>query len=308
MSLYEHPTEFAGKTIVEWKPESGITDPGQCAYRIGLDWDEGEEGTTWTDKFGDFLQDPRAGEVTAFVVGSWAGDDTDAEAAPVVEALVAARDRMPRLSALFLGDIISEENEISWIHQADVSPLFESYPLLEHLQIKGGNGLSLGVPRHSRLKSLVIQTGGLSGAVVREVGTARLPALEHLELWLGDSGYGGDSTVDDLRPVLAGDLFPRLTYLGLCDSEFADAVAVALADAPVLRRLRTLDLSLGTLGDEGAKALLASPFLLGLGALDIHHHYCSEEMTARLQALPIAVNADERETADQYGRYVAVSE
>jgi len=308
MSLYEHPTEMAGKTIVEWNPEAGIADPEHSAYRISLGWDEGEEGGTWTDKFADFLRDPNVGRVTAFVVGQWSGDDTDAEAAPAVEALVAACERLPRLSALFLGDITSEENEISWIHQADLSPVFEAFPLLEHLQIKGGNGLSLGTPRHDRLKSLVIQTGGMSGAVVREVGAARLPALEHLELWLGTPNYGGDSTVDDLRPLLSGDLFPKLTYLGLCDSEIADAVAAAVADAPVLRRLHTLDLSLGTLGDEGAAALLASPLVAGLAKLDIHHHYCSEEMTARLRSLPIEVNADEREDEDQYGRYVAVSE
>lgn len=312
MSLYEHPTEFAGKTIVEWSSENGIADPEHNAYRVSLDWEEGEKGTTWTDKLADFLQDSDVDKVTAFVVGPWQGDDSQAEASPVVEALVAARDRLPRLAALFLGDIISEENEISWIHQADVSPLFEAYPLLEHFHIKGGDGLALGTPRHSHLKSLIIETGGLGGEVVREVCAAHLPALERLELWLGTSNYGGDATVDDLRPLLAEDLFPKLTSLGLRDSEIADAVAVALVDAPVLRRLHTLDLSLGTLGDEGAAALLASPLVAGLGdgrgKLDIHHHYCSEEMTARLQALPIEVNADEREDEDDYGRYVAVGE
>lgn len=316
MSRYEHPTEFAGKTIVEWSPEAGITDPERRAYRISLDWDEGEAGVTWTDKFADFLHDPNVDQVTAFVVGPWQGDDTEAEAEPIVEALVTARDRLPRLSALFLGDIISEENEISWIQQADVSPLFEAYPLLEYFHVKGGNGLSLGTPRHAHLKSLIIQTGGMSGTAVREVCAAHLPALEYLELWLGTSNYGGDATIDDLRPILTGDLFPRLTYLGLRDSEIADAVAVALADAPVLRRLHTLDLSLGTLGDEGAAALLASSLVAGLGnglgnglgKLDIHHHYCSEEMTARLQSLPIEVDASEREDEDEYGRYVAVGE
>ena len=307
MSRYEHPTEFAGKTIVEWTPETSIAAHETSAYRIAIDWDEGNQGTTWTDKFAEFLQDPNVGQVTAFVVGSW-GSDSDAEAEPVVEALVTARDRMPRLTALFFGDIISEENEISWIHQADVSPLFSAYPELTQFHIKGGTGLSFGTLNHAHLQSLIVETGGLGAEVVREVGAAHLPALEHLELWLGDSGYGGDSTVDDLRPLFAADTFPKLTYLGLRDSEITDQIAVAIADAPVLKQIHTLDLSLGTLGDEGAEALLASPLIGGLRKLDVHHHYCSEEMTTRLQGLGIEVDAGEREDEDDYGRYVAVGE
>jgi hypothetical protein len=31
---------------------------------------------------------------------------------------------------------------------------------------------------------------------------------------LGTDDYGGDATVEDLAPILAGNLFPKLTYLG----------------------------------------------------------------------------------------------
>ncbi len=179
---------------------------------------------------------------------------------------------------------------------------------MEQFHVKGGTGLSLGTPRLEQLKSLVIETGGLGAGVVREVWAAHLPALEHLELWLGDTGYGGDATVGDIRPIFTEPLFPKMTYLGLRDSEIADEIAVAIADAPVLRQLHTLDLSLGTLGDAGAEALLASPVVAGLKKLDLHHHYCSEEMTAKLQTLGLEVDVSEREKEDEYGRYVAVSE
>ena len=310
MSLYEHPTEFAGKTIVEYSPENGITDTDKNAYRVALDsdeiWGNASENATWTDKFAAFLQDPNVGAVTALVIGLWG--ESDAETDPVVEAIASARERLPHLTALFLGDIISEENEISWIQQTDVSPLLEAYPALEHFHVKGGTGLSLGTPRLEQLKSLVIETGGLSANVVREVWAAHLPSLEHLELWLGDTGYGGDATVGDIRPIFTEPLFPKMTYLGLRDSEIADEIAIAIADAPVLRQLHTLDLSLGTLGDEGAAALLASPLVAGLKKMDIHHHYCSEEMTAKLEALGMDVDAGEREEDDDGDRYVAVSE
>jgi hypothetical protein len=76
-----------------------------------------------------------------------------------------------------------------WIQQCDVSPLFAAYPRLEHFCVRGADGLSFGALRHDRLKSLIIQSGGLGANVVREVA-ADAPELEHLELWLGDENYG----------------------------------------------------------------------------------------------------------------------
>jgi hypothetical protein len=214
--------------------------------------------------------------------------------------------------SLFLGDIIAEEAEISWIQQTDISPLFDAFPALEYLTVRGGNGLRLGSLRHDRLISLVVQSGGLPVEVVREVCSAQLPNLEHLELWLGSDNYGGNATVEDLGPILSGQLFPKLQSLGLRDSEIADEIATAVASAPVLERIRVLDLSLGTLGDAGAVALLSSPAVAKLEKLDIHHHYCSEDIVARLQALGITVDASEPQQEDAYDgetyRYAAVTE
>jgi hypothetical protein len=234
------------------------------------------------------------------------------DSSPIVEALVTARDRLPALRALFLGEILQEEAEISWIHQTDVSPLFTAYPALEHFAVRGSEGLSLGALRLERLKTLIVQSGGLPAGVVQEVAAAELPALEHLELWLGTDEYGADYSMSDLAPILAGDRFPKLTYLGLRDSHWADEIAAAVATAPVLERIRLLDLSLGTLTDTGAEALLASPAAARLERLDLHHHFCSKAMVTRLQGLGIPVDVSERQEPEQYGddtwRYVAVGE
>src|SRR5205085_1462516 len=139
-------------------------------------------------------------EVTGLIVGLWNTDIGSQDAASIIEAVVAARDRLPQITALFFGDIIMEECEISWIEQGDVSPLFQAYPALEHFGVRGGNGLSLGSPRHDHLKSLMVQAGGLNASVVRSITAAHLPALEHLELWLGDAGYGATVTLSDLQP------------------------------------------------------------------------------------------------------------
>jgi Leucine Rich repeat len=196
--------------------------------------------------------------------------------------------------------------------QSDVSPLLTAYPQLEYLQVRGNQGLSLGALQHDRLKSLVVETGGLSVNVVREVCNAQLPELEHLELWLGIEDYGGDTTVDDLQPILSGQLFPKLRYLGLRDSEIADEIAIALASAPVLEQIQVLDLSLGVLRDVGAEALIDNAAIAQLEKLDIHHHYVSEELVARLEELGIELDASDRQEEDEYDGesyfYVAVSE
>jgi hypothetical protein len=146
--------------------------------------------------------------------------------------------------------------------------------------------------------------------VVRAVGRADLPALEHLELWLGTEQYGADTTVADLKGIFAGKGLPALRYLGLRNSEIADAIARALARAPVLERIEVLDLSLGNLGDEGAEALLANPGVARLKKLDIHHHFVSDALMAQLDALGIEVDVSDPEEPDEddRGRYIAVSE
>lgn len=315
-----HAVEFAGKKVLDWDPETDVIerfDPATHIYRIDLSYDE-QNNMTWTDKFALFLYDSASSASTGLVVGVWwdlvDGSGGAEEISEVVEALCSARERLPNLTALFLGDITSEENEISWIQQGDISPLFEAYPALEHFRVRGGNGLSLGTMQLEHLKSLIVETGGLPVNVVHEVLRSHLPALEHLELWTGSRWYGADSTIEDFAPLFSGELFPNLRYLGLRDSELSDAIAIALSQSPLLERLRALDLSLGTLGDEGAAALLACPAVRKLEKLDIHFHYCSDEMIFQLRELrKLGVELeDDRSYAanydDEEDRYVAVGE
>jgi hypothetical protein len=308
MSIYEHLTTLAGEPVVDWDPNK--PDPNHTTYRISLSYDD--EGAQWTDRFASFLDAVPTERIRGLVVGAWEEMFEDGASATIVEALVVARNRLPNLRALFFGDIISEECEISWIRQTDISPLFDAYPALEYFCVRGAEGLQLGALHHQNLKSLIVQSGGLGVAITRAAIGADLPALEHLELWLGTPDYGGDTTIADLEPLLSGTRFPRLHYLGLRDSEIVDQIAIAIAQAPILERIRVLDLSLGTLGDEGAAALLASPLIPKLEKLDLHHHFCSDETVARLQQLGIAVDVSEQEEPDAHGgevwRYVSVGE
>src|SRR5262249_46830141 len=151
----------------------------------------------------------------------------------------------PELRALFLGDIISEECEVSWIRQGDVSPLLAAFPRLEHFKVRGSARLAFGGVRHDHLRVLAGGSGGPSEAVLAEIYAADFPRLEHLELWLGSPWYGATPDPVPLVPLLRGRTFPRLRYLGLRNSLIADLVAQAVALAPVLRKLKVLDLSMG---------------------------------------------------------------
>ena len=310
MANQEHLTTFAGRPVRDWEAAGGAADAPGTAYRLALSYEEEDAGGTLADKLAALLADPAAGRVESLVIGAWNMGDSGESSETIVEALAAARDRLTGLRHLFVGDITSEECEMSWIVQSDLSPLLEAYPNLEHLGVRGSQDLSLGTPRHTRLRELVVQTGGLPPSVVHEVAAADLPALEHLELWLGTPDYGGDTTVEDLAALLKR--FPRLRYLGLRNSAITDDIAAVLAIAPITERLDVLDLSLGTLSDDGAKALLGSPAVRRLKRLDIHHHYVSPELVTALQGLGIEVNAADEQDADEWGgevrRYVSVGE
>lgn len=313
MPVYEHAQELFGKPVEEWRPGVSLDDPSGTAYRIAIDYDEAEAGVTWEERFAEFFSLPNASAVTSIVIGVWGNvGDPLGDSISVVKTLSEARDKLPALRALFVGDIVGEEFEISWIEQSDMAPIFDAYPELEHFRVRGGMKLRFGPLNHSRLRSLVVESGGLDVSVVRDITASSLPELEHLELWLGDDGYGGNAELVDLAPILSGKLFPKLTHLGLRDSELTDAIAAAVAHSPLLDRLRVLDLSLGTLSDDGAAALLASPGIKKLEFLDLHHHYCSDEMVSKLEKLGIKVDTSDQQEPDEYDgqstRYVAVGE
>lgn len=305
MSFYDHLTTFAGKPVEDFVSGEEF-DVRRAVPALRVEYDASE---SVVDLFRQLLEQGQGDELTALVVGAWSGALYEDSPTEIIEALVTAADQLPQFRGLFLGDILQEENEISWIHQTDISALWQAFPRLEILGVRGSNELSLGKLQHNHLKQLTLESGGLGKSILEELNVASLPALEHLELYLGDSNYGWDGTVEDLAPLLSGKLFPKLKYLGLRNSEIADAVAQAVAQTPLLERLEVLDLSLGTLGDEGAAALVASPLVKKLKKLDLHRHFLSDEMIKQVEGLGIEVDLSDAEgDTDVDDRYVWVGE
>jgi len=294
---------FVGKRVVDYDPEK--PPKTDVVYRFRSDWDDNELGPNLEH----FLNSTAASTATALVIGAWHGDDPELTSANVIDVLVKGKDRLPNLAAVYIGDITSEENEMSWIKQSDISPLLSAFPNLQLLRSRGGDGLELKSPRHDNLRGLAIEAGGLDVGVIRSVSTSNFPNLEYLELWLGTDEYGANATVADLQPILSGNLFPKLKYLGLRNTQIADDVAGVVVNSPIVNRIETLDLSLGVLTDEGGKALLklASPTLK---KLNLHYNYLSADVIKQLKALPFTVDASKPSDMDEDDewRFVAVGE
>lgn len=287
---------------------AAIAAPGTVAWRLRLDDDVAlglrkaqaeryhqyqrvEDAGAYIARFG---QEVDPGRVAALIVGDLADFEHTMDPDRVFAALLASAPRLTGLRHLFYGEVLQDDNEISWIHHTDLGPLVAALPSLETLTVRGGTGdLALNVGRHERLRELTVQSGALRPEVVRQVCAADLPALEHLELWTGVEEYGGETAPADLGPVLAGGVFPRLRHLGLRNVERLDAWIPELAAAPVVGRVRVLDLSLGDLTDEGGQALVAHASAFAhLERLDLHHHFLGEETVARVRAALPGVDVD----------------
>lgn len=308
-------TTFANRKVEEFDSEIGITDPSSTAYALRVAKWNAPQDIDITHYLAKLLQDDRASLVEALVFGVW--DEymnlmNENSSAILVDALVAAKEQLPNLKAVFIGDINSEECEISWFYQSDISPVLAAYPNLEILQVRGGNGLAFSFVQHENLTAMIVETGGLSRETIAQISALKLPALEHLELWLGCCDYGGDSSIEDLMPILDNQSFPNLTYLGLRNSEYSDEIAKALVNAPVLEQIMVLDLSMGTLTDEGALALLNCPAINQLDLLNVSENYLSDEMIQRLSELDVEVRANNQKQEEDYDdeiyRYCSVAE
>ncbi|MFF3611430.1 STM4015 family protein [Streptomyces sp. NPDC002580] len=322
MTVNSHLKEFHGLPAFTFPDAddkspraTSLPEPESVAWRVGVDAYDSEE--EWEDAFARFLAAVDTERVRALIVGAWS-EAYDSAPGAVIEALVAARERLPALRGLFFGDIVMEECEISWIVQGDVSPLLNAFPALEEFGVRGGNQLVFPAVRHERLRSLTVETGGMPVEAVRGVAGSDLPALEKLDLWLGTSEYGGDAGVADLEPFFAGTRLPGLIRLGLRNSEIQDDICAALASAPVVARLEVLDVSMGVLTDDGVTALLSGQPLTHLKKLDLHHNYLSTALRTRLletlEPAGVLVDADQddaesdEEEDGTVWRFVAVGE
>ncbi|HTJ69735.1 MAG TPA: STM4015 family protein [Actinospica sp.] len=324
-------TTFAGRPVFEFDFIDAEdvahgelpAEPEAWAWRIAIE--DGEEHE-FAQVFSVFLETVDTTRVKALILGYWL-EECDVEVSPTVATgpLIENAARFPALESLFVGDMDSQQCEVSWLYMDDPAPLFAAFPGLREFGLRGTSNLTMAPLTHAKLEELTFQGGGLPPAVARAIGDSTLPALTHLDLYLGERWYSGGSEPEDYARILSGEAFPKLRHLGLRDAANQDAIAAGIAHSPVIAQLESLDLSLGNMSDDGAAALLAGQPLTHLKSLDLHHHYLSEEMMQRVWAtLPgVGVNLDQQEEPDvwetsngpdeaepqrEVHRYIAVAE
>jgi len=232
---------------------------------------------------------------------------------PLLDALVECE--LPRLRSLELGalDFRMGEMELSWVALGNVGNVARRFPQLHELVLWGacahpdGAALALGTVELPELRRFALRTTDLKRDILREIVAAQWPKLGSLTVWFGDANYGCEVTPDDVAPLLATPL--PLTELGLGNCEFTDDLVEPLALSDVLPRLRTLDLSCGTLTDEGAEILLdhAQAFA-HLDHLVLDRCHLSDAAARTIAGICRTVSvAEQRELLDGE-RFVAVHE
>lgn len=264
------------------------------------DYDAYENGKSAETMVEDILTDPEFPELEELIIGGWGGEyENDCQ--PILDAIAETPEKFSHITKLFVGDMDFEVCEVSWIMQGNYSRIWKAMPQLKELTIKGSMDLTLGEIEHENLESLTIICGGLGQDVIKEIEKAKLPGLKKLLLYIGIEDYGFDGSVDTIKDLLANSDFPKLDYLGIVDSEIQDELTEVVLDCKYIDRIETLDLSCGTLTDQGGSLLLAKlPELSNIRKLDVHHHYLSDEMMEKLEKLSIETDVSEQEEADEW--------
>ena len=213
------------------------------------------------------------------------------------------------LRKIVIGDNV---DQISWHHTGDLGKMWKGVPNLKILEIETGE-FDVGKMDAPNLERAIFVTGGLSKACGKHIATASMPKVKHLEIYYGTDNYGGDCTVKEVKPLLDRTDLKDLQYLGLKNSEFANDIAKAVVGAKIVKQLKVLDLSLGTMTDEGAKALAdGKESLKHLEVLDLTRNYLTKAGIKLVAGLCKKVITDRQEKADGDGEdtyyYCAVTE
>ena len=284
--------------------EEGVSSSKNEGKKYYTDYDEE------ADLVEKILGDKRLPEIKYLTIGYWQSCGEGEDCQSIIDMFSDHKDKFSHITSLYMGDIESEENELSWICQGNYSKIWDALPNLETLIIKGSNGLVLGDVSHKKLKSLELISGGTDKQTFEELAKADLPNLEKLVVYVGveDYGYSGDISV--VKPLLNKNLFPKLTYLGIVDAEEQDKVVEMVLESDILKNLKVWDTSYGVLTDEGANKIIENADKVKhLEKIIIEWHFISPETEKKLKKLPCKVLlSDSQFDEDEDYRYPMYTE
>lgn len=201
--------------------------------------------------------------------------------------------------------------DISSTHLGTIEKLYPQLESLRKLRIRMGGmtfGSSMNLPK---LESLQIETGGLRAENIKSIVDSPWPRLRQLMLCIGESNndYGCDVELEHLTPIFEAQGLSNVKHLGLRNTNLADDLPEQLASSKILPQLETLDLSLGTFGDAGARAILErADSFKHLKRINLTHHYVSPALQLELAKLGPDFDFSDAGEAEDDDRYVQISE
>lgn len=271
------------------------------------DYEDGDKNAATLAE--EILSDPDLSSIKTIIVGCW-GESYDNSCQAILDMFSQNSEKLSHIETLFIGDMDSEDCEVSWIEQGNYSELLKSLKTLKHLIIKGSNDLSLGELNHPELQSLEIICGGLPKSVILEIANSNLPKLKKLNLYLGIDNYGFDGSIDDIKKLIENRNLKNLDYLGLGNSEIQDEIVEQVLNSDIVSNLKVLDFSNGNLSNKGAQLIIDNADKLkNLELLDLHYHFITDDYVRKLKVLPININLDEQmENDEEYGNYPMLTE
>ncbi len=264
--------------------------------------DDGFEGSL-VDVLELLLRHPSGRFVTEMAFNN-NGDPNEDDLQDLIDVL--ARKAPPTLRKLTFGDNV---DQISWYNVGNLGKLWAAVPNLATLYIEAGSW-TLGTLDAPSLRRAEFKTGGLSKASGTSIATAHWPRIEFLDVYYGDTNYGGDCTLKEVQPLLDRSDLSALTHLGLKNSSFTDELCQVIGHAKIVKQLKELDLSMGCMSDAGAAALAAwKPALGHLEVLDVSDNYLSEEGEKAVKGLARKVIiGEQRDDDDPEYRHPSVGE
>jgi hypothetical protein len=179
--------------------------------------------------------------------------------------------------------------------------MWKGVPNLQVLEIETGE-FDVGAMDAPNLERAIFRTGGLSKACGKHIATAKMPKIKHLEVYYGTDNYGGDCTIKEVKPLLDRTDLKHLEYLGVKNSEFGNDIAKAVVGAKIVKQLKTLDLSMSTITDEGARALAdGKDALKHLECLDLTENFLTKEGLKLVSGLCNKVITDNQQKPWDFG-------
>ena len=105
-----------------------------------------------------------------------------------------------------------------------------------------------------------------------------------------------EADIEIFRPLFSKTRFPKLTYLGIVNSEEQDEIVKMFLESDILPQLETMDISAGVLKDEGAQLLLDNMDKIAhLKFINMRYNYLSKGMKK-----PAGCNYFQRKLLRQY--------